>query len=302
MDPIHPKAVEMLQDEGFEITKPSDMTSDELINKIGYYDALIVRSRTKVTKEIIEAGKDRLKVIGRAGVGLDNIDLKTAEKYNIKVIRSPKGSSVSVAELIMGLILSLMRSIPAGNRGLKDNKWIKKQIKGFELRGKTIGVIGCGNVGIELAKRALAFEMKVLGCDVVESAIKDAEELGFTCVPLEEIAKNSDIIAMCCPLNDRTRKMINKEIFDLMKPKAFLINTARGDIVDEGALYQALKNGKIAGAALDAFLNEPNPDPKLVKLPNVVATPHIGAQTIEANEAVSTILAEKIIRILKGKI
>ena len=150
-----------------------------------------------------------------------------------------------------------------------------------------------------MVKRALTFEMKVLGCDVVESAINDAEELGCSCVPIEEIAKNSDIIAICCPLNDRTRKMINNDIFDLMKPKAFLINTARGDIVDEDALYKALKNGKIAGAALDVFLNEPNPDPKLVKLPNVVATPHIGAQTIEANEAVSTILAEKIIRILK---
>ncbi len=278
------------------------MTQEKIIKTIENYDALIVRSRTKVTKEIIEAGKNRLKVIGRAGVGLDNIDLKTAEKYNIEVIRSPKGSSVSVAELILGLILSLLRSIPAGNQGLKDNKWIKKQIKGFELRGKTIGVIGCGNVGIELAKRALAFEMEVLGCDVVESAVEEAEELGCSCVPLEEIARNSDIIAICCPLNDHTRKMINKEFFNLMKPKAFLINTARGDIVDEVALYEALKNGKIAGAALDVFLNEPNPDPKLIKLPNVIATPHIGAQTIEANEAVSTILAEKIIKILKEKI
>ncbi|MFX1450414.1 MAG: hydroxyacid dehydrogenase [Promethearchaeota archaeon] len=300
-DPIHPKAVEMLKSEGFEVVQETKMTSKELIRNIVHYDALIVRSATIVTKEIIEAGKNRLKVIGRAGVGLDNIDVNTAKKYDIKVVRSPKGSSVSVAELIMGLILGLSRSIPAGNHGLKEDKWIKKQIKGRELRGKILGIIGCGNVGIELAKRALAFEMNVLGCDVVDSAVQNAEELGCTCVPLDEIVKNSDIITLCCPLNDKTRKMINKDIIDLMKPTAYLINTARGEIVEENALYEALKNGRIAGAALDVFLNEPNPDPKLVKLPNVIATPHIGAQTKEANQAVSTILVEKIIKILKGK-
>ncbi|MHA1377867.1 MAG: hydroxyacid dehydrogenase [Candidatus Helarchaeota archaeon] len=300
-DPIHPKAVEMLELEGFEVCQENKLTSEELKEKIEDFDALIVRSRTIVTREIIEAGKNRLKVIGRAGVGLDNIDLETAEKYGIQVVRSPRGSSISVAELIFGLALSLCRSIPAADLGLKNDQWIKKQIRGQELRGKTIGIIGCGNVGTELAKRAKAFEMNVLGCDVVESAIDNAIKIGCNCIELEELIRKSDIIAICCPLNDDTKQMINEELINLMKPTAYLINTARGDIVDEKALYKALKTGKIAGAALDVFINEPNPEPDLVKLPNVIATPHIGAQTAEAIEAVSTILVEKIIRILKGK-
>ncbi|MHA1298171.1 MAG: hydroxyacid dehydrogenase [Candidatus Helarchaeota archaeon] len=300
-DPIHPKAIKMLEDEGFEISLEKELTTEKLAEKIGDYDALIVRSRTKVTKQIIEAGKNNLKVIGRAGVGLDNIDLRSAEQNNIRVVRSPKGSSVSVAELIMGLILSLLRSIPKGDYGLKEGKWIKKQIKGKELRGKTIGIIGCGNVGIELAKRAKAFEMNVLGCDILESALENAGKVGCSCVEFEEVVRNSDILSICCPLNNGTRNMINRDIINLMKPTAYLINTARGDIVDEQALYEALRDEKIAGAALDVFLNEPNPNPDLVKLPNVIATPHIGAQTTEAIEAVSTILAEKIIKILKGE-
>jgi D-3-phosphoglycerate dehydrogenase len=298
-DPIHPKAVGMLEAEGFEITNVVDASPEQLIGLIADHDALIVRSKTKVTKELIEAGKSRLRVIGRAGVGLDNIDVDTAKKLGIKVVRSPKGSSVSVAELVFGLILALFRSIPQANQGLKNDKWMKKQIKGQELRGKIIGIVGCGNVGIEIAKRALAFEMKVLVCDVLDSALENAEKIGCTCSELEEMAKKSDIVAICTPLNDETKSMIGKNILNLMKPTAYLVNTARGEIVDEEALYVALKDGKIAGAALDVFIDEPHPNPKLIKLPNVIVTPHIGAETKEANEAVSTILAKKIIRILK---
>ncbi len=298
-DSIHPKAVEMLEAEGFEITNVVDASPEQLIGLIADHDALIVRSKTKVTKELIEAGKRRLRVIGRAGVGLDNIDVDTAKKLGIKVVRSPKGSSVSVAELVFGLLLALFRSIPQANQGLKNDIWLKKQIKGQELRGKIIGIVGCGNVGIELAKRALAFEMKVLVCDVLDSALENAENIGCGCSELEEMAKKSDIMAICTPLNDETKSMIGKNILNLMKPTAYLVNTARGEIVDEEALYVALKDGKIAGAALDVFIDEPNPNPKLIKLPNVIVTPHLVAETKEANEAVSTILAKKIIRILK---
>lgn len=299
-DPINPKAIEMLENEGFEVIQETEITPDQLLNTIANFDALIVRSRTQVTQKVIEKGKKRLKIIGRAGVGLENIDVKTAEKYNIKVIRSPRGSSVSVAELIMGLTLALFRSIPLVNNGLKEGEWMKK-VMGHLLQGKKMGIIGFGNVGAELAKRAQAFGMNIFTCDVSESALERAKENGCSCSNLEDIVANSDVVAICCELTDETRNLINKDILNLMKSTAYLVNTARGDIVNEEDLYEALREGKIAGAALDTFVNEPNPNPNLVKLPNVITTPHIGAQTVEANEAVSIILAEQMIEILKSK-
>nr|MDO8043557.1 D-2-hydroxyacid dehydrogenase [Candidatus Baldrarchaeota archaeon] len=300
-DPIHPDGIKMLRDAGFEVIEQPDISYDELKKKIKEFEVLIVRSRTKVTREIIESA-EKLTLIARAGVGLDNIDVKAAQEKNIAVINAPEAPTYSVAELVIGLMIAALRGIPRGDMALKEGKWIKKELLGRELNGKTLGIVGFGRIGQEVAKRALAFNMRVLAYDVIGELAKKAEELGVEFVgttkeALYKLLKESDIITLHVPLLPSTYHMIGRAEISLMKNGAVIINTSRGGIIDEEALYEALKEGKIAAAALDVFENEPPTDVslKLAQLPNVVATPHIGASTEEAQRKAATIIAQKII-------
>ncbi len=247
-----------------------------------------------MTKEIIEAGK-RLKIIGRAGVGLDNIDTETAQERGITVLNTPEAPAEAVAELTMGLILSLARNIPLADRTMKEGKWIKKKLMGWQLRGKTLGTIGLGNIGLKVARLARAFGMKILITKRTPPAPELLKELDGEFIPLREMLQRSDIVTMHVPLTPQTRHMIGEEQLQLMKKGAYLINMSRGGVVDEKALLEALQSGKLGGAALDVYEEEPPKDLTLVRMPNVVCTPHIGAQTEEAQKVAATLIAEKLI-------
>lgn len=294
-DPLAPEAIKILESGNLEVDQ-TKISKEELPKKISEYDGIIVRSATKVTKEVIEAGK-KLKVIGRAGVGLDNIDLETAKAHKIVVLNTPTANSISVAELVFGFMISLSRHIVQGTNGLRNQKWEKKTLKGVELYGKTLGIVGFGHIGKEVAKRALAFGMNVIAYDVV----KDNGGLNVEFVDLGELLKNSDYITVHLPLIPPTRHIISDKEFSQMKSSAFFIHAARGGIVDDEALYKALKEEKIAGAALDVFESEPPNDAeqKILSMPNVVATPHLGASTVEAQRRVGVEIAEKIVNFFK---
>ena len=297
-DPLAPEAMKILESGNLEVDK-TKISKEELPKKMSKYDGIVVRSATKVTKEVIEAGK-KLKVIGRAGVGLDNIDLETAKAHKIVVLNTPTANAISVAELVFGFMISLSRHIVQGTNGLRNRKWEKKTLKGVELYGKTLGIVGFGHIGKEVAKRALAFGMNVITYDVV----KDDGGLNVEFVDLGDLLKNSDYITVHLPLIPPTRHIISDKEFSQMKPNAFFIHAARGGIVDDEALYKALKEEKIAGAALDVFESEPPNDveQKILSMPNVVATPHLGASTVEAQQRVGVEIAEKIVNFFqKGR-
>ena len=297
-DPVHEEGIEKLKQAGFEVDVNPTITSEQLTKIVSNYDVLIVRSRTKVTKEIIEAGR-QLKVIGRAGIGLDNIDLETAEKKGIMVFDVPAASANAAAELTAGLIISLARSIPRADNSMKEGKWIKKELIGRELRDKTLGIIGLGNVGGRIAKIAKTLGMKILITKRTPPAPELLRELEAEFVLLKELLQRSDVVTIHVPLTPQTKHMIGAQEIQLMKKSAFLINTSRGAIVDEKALLDALKSGKLGGAALDVYEIEPPKDLSLIKLPNVVCTPHIGAQTGRTQRITAVSLAEKIINTLK---
>jgi D-3-phosphoglycerate dehydrogenase len=296
-DPIHEDGVKKLRDADFQVDMKTGISADELRRTVPNYEVLIVRSRTKVTREIIEKG-EKLKVIGRAGAGLDNIDLKAAEERGIKVLNTPEAPAYAVAELTLGLMISLARRIPFADKTMKEEKWLKKQLIGWQLHGKILGVLGLGNIGEKVARLAKAFGMKILITKRTPPPPELLEELEADFVPLEELLRRSDIITIHVPLTPQTRHLIGEREITLMKDGAFIINTSRGQIIDEKALYQALKKGKLGGAALDVFETEPPTSYDLIKLPNVVSTPHIGAQTVEAQRMAAIILAEKIIQAL----
>ena len=293
-DPIHREGIEKLEEAGFEVDVNPTISYEQLNEVVSEYDALIVRSRTKVTREIMETGK-RLKTVGRAGVGLDNIDTKIAEKRGIAVINTPEAPAEAVAELTVGLILSLARNIPLADSTMKEGKWIKKKLRGWQLSGKTLGTIGLGNVGLEVARRARAFGMKILITKRTPPAPEVLSELDGEFIPLNEMLPRGDVVTIHVPLTKQTHHMIGKEQIRLMKKGAYLINTSRGAIADEKALLEALKSGKLGGVALDVYEEEPPKDSTLIRMPNVVCTPHIGAQTEEAQKAAATLIAEKII-------
>jgi len=297
-DPIHEEGIEKLKQAGFEVDVKPTITPEQLTKIVSNYDAFIVRSRIKVTKELIEAGK-RLRVIGRAGVGLDNIDVKTAEKKGIMVFSIPEASANAAAELTIGLIISLARSIPRADHSMKEGKWIKKQLMGWELREKTLGIIGLGNVGGRVAKIAKALGMKILITKRTPPAPELLRELEAEFVMLKELLQRSDVVTIHVPLTPQTKHMIGAQEIQLMKKGAFLINTSRGAIVDEKALLDALKSGKLGGAALDVYEIEPPKDLSLIKLPNVICTPHIGAQTERTQRITAVSIAEKIINTFK---
>lgn len=297
--PLHEKALEVLKNAGFEIVYEEYPDEDRLLELVRDADAIIVRSKPKVTRKVIEAAP-KLKVIGRAGVGLDNIDLEAAKERGIKVVNSPGASSRSVAELAVGLMFAVARKIAFADRKMREGVWAKKQCMGIELEGKTIGVIGFGRIGYEVAKIANALGMKVLLYDPKPNEER-AKEVGGKFVSLEELLKESDVVTLHVPLLDATYHLINEERLKLMKKTAILINAARGAVVDTEALVKALKEGWIAGAGLDVFEEEPLPaDHPLTKLDNVVLTPHIGASTEEAQMRAGVQVAEQIVEILKG--
>jgi D-3-phosphoglycerate dehydrogenase len=301
-DPIHEDAIEQLQNAGFEIDLHTDITAKQLIESINGYDAIVVRSRTKVTKEVIDAGKS-LKVIARAGVGLDNVDREKAKEKGIQVVNSPEGPSVSVAELVFALALSVLRKVAFADSGIRRGEWLKKASKGGEMRGRRMGIWGFGLIGEEVAKRALVFGMDVYGFDLLPDRIAVMKKIGVKYVPVEELLSVSDVLTVHVPLTPRTRGLIGSKELTSMPKGAILVNTARGGIVNEQALYHALIDGHLGGAGIDVFTDEPPFDnallQKLVALPNVVSTPHIGAQTSEASRANSVLIAKKLIALLK---
>jgi len=275
------------------------ISADELLAVIGSYDAVIVRGRTKVTEDVL-ASAENLKVVGRMGVGVDNIDLKAAEAHHVTVVNAPVATTVSVAELTIGLMLSLIRHISQGNAGLKSDEWLKKQLRGTELYQKTLGIIGFGNIGEAVCKRASAFDINVIAFDPIrpekEIVTACAEPVGF-----EELLKRSDLITLHIPHNESTHYILNEKAFEMMKEGVHIICAARGGVIDEAALLAALESGKVAGAALDVFETEPPGDNPLVKHPHVIGTPHIGAQTKEAQLRAGHDVLSEVIAALEDK-
>lgn len=301
MDGVKEEGLKPLRDyQEIELVIGSKMTEDELCEAIGEYEGIIVRSATKVTAKVLEKA-NKLKVVGRAGVGVDNIDLKAASEKGIMVVNAPDGNTIAACELTVGMMFCLARSIPqAINRTIKDKVWDKKAFMGFELRGKNLGVIGLGRIGSAVAKRALALEMKVYGYDPFVYAEK-AKDLGIELVSLDELFAKADMITIHMPKTTTTYHMINDETIAKMKDGVYILNCARGGIIEEEALYKAMVAGKIAGAGLDVFEIEPNEKSPLLELPNFIATPHIGASTKEAQLKVAVDVAVEIANALTGK-
>ena len=300
-DSIDIEGIDHLKQAGIKVDVDSTISQAQLEKVVSNYDVLVVRSRTKVTREIIEAGT-RLKAIVRAGVGLDNIDMNTAKKRGITILNTPEASAYAVAELTIGLILSLTRNIPLANKTMKEGKWIKKKLIGSQLKGKTLGLIGLGNIGEKVARIAKGFGMNILIMKRTPPTTKQQKELEAEYIPPNDIStflQKSDIITIHIPLTPQTHYIIGKKEIALMKDGAILINTSRGGIVEETALLEALQSGKLRGAALDVYEVEPPTDLALVRLSNVVCSPHIGGQTLEARKGMSTILAEKLLKTLK---
>lgn len=288
--------------ENFDVDA-NEVSREELLNTIKNYDGLIVRSRTKVTKEVIEAGKN-LKVIGRAGIGVDNIDVEIATQLKIPVVFAPRGSTISVAEITVGQILSLARQLPYADKTTKNGKWLKKDLMGIEIFGKTLGLIGMGRIGIEVAKRCQVFGMKIIAYDPYIPQ-KIANDNGIQLLTdINDLYKNSDFISIHALLTNETKGMINKSSLKLMKKTAYIINYSRGGIINETDLIEALLTNEIAGAALDVFEKEPlTGDSKILKdLPNLHLSPHIGASTVEAQDKAGTMTVQGVIDVLKGKV
>jgi len=284
---------------GAQTDNRTGITPEELLTIVGEYDALIVRSRTKVNVDVFTAAK-KLKAVGRAGVGVDNIDLTAASAHGVTVVNAPISTSVAVAELTIGLMLAISRNIGQADSNMKAGQWIKKQLSGIELNNKTLGVIGMGNIGGEVARRAEAMGMNVIGHDPLIPADvirqRNAEPVG-----LDEIYSRSDFITLHVPLTAETRGMLNGQAFAQMKRGVRLVCAARGGVIDETALLGALESGQVAGAGLDVFATEPPGLTALVAHPNVVATPHIGAQTVEAQTRAATDIADEVLAVLNGK-
>lgn len=295
-DPIHDDGVKMLEDAGFDVVQKTDIGMDELMGEIGKYDAIVIRSRTKLTKEVLEhSGK--LKVIARAGVGLDNVDVKYAKDHGIEVYNSPEAPTNAVAELTLGFMLDMARNISHADATMKQGKWEKNRLEGIEISGRRLGIIGFGRIGYTLGKKAKALGMEVLAYDVMmDKLIQFVEEIEAKAVTFDELLRESDFVSVHVPLIPQTKHMISTKEFNKMKKGVYVINAARGGIIDEKALKDALNSGRVAGAALDVYEEEPNADPDLLKRSNVVCTPHIGAGTEEAQRGNSTVVAEKLVK------
>jgi D-3-phosphoglycerate dehydrogenase / 2-oxoglutarate reductase len=300
-DPLSEEGLKILKEvKEFQVDIKTELKPDALKEIIAHYDALLVRSATKVTRDVI-ARADKLKVIGRAGVGLDNVDLEAATEKGIIVMNTPAGNTISTAEHTFSMILALSRNIPQANSSTKKGEWKRSKFMGVELYGKTLGVVGLGRIGTEVAKRALSFGMKILAFDPFLSR-QVAENLGVEVVELKELFERSDYITLHTPLTEETKHLISSEALARMKKGVRLINCARGGIIDEVALVQAVKEGKVAGAAIDVFEQEPlSADSELLKLDTIITTPHLGASTEEAQVNVAIEVAEIVRDALLGR-
>jgi len=298
-DQVNPILKEVLEKNGLKVTYESEITPEQVAEKIGNFEVVVVRSRTKMTRELTTKA-DKCKIIARVGIGLDNIDQDAAKEKNIRVINAVEGAITAVAELVIGLMISMAREIPRADREIRNGNWIKKELMGSELKGKYLGIVGLGNIGKRLGRLARALNMNIIGYDVVPIDDEFSKEVGLMKADLDTLLSSADYVSFHVPLLDSTRHMINAEKLKMMKNTARIINTSRGGVIDEESLYNSLKDGSLAGAALDVFEVEPATENKLITLPNFIATPHIGAQTKEAQLLAANIIAEKIIQILRG--
>ena len=297
-DKISEEGLEILRTEAHVDVK-AGLKPEEIKAIIGDYNALMVRSQTQVTADIIEAGK-KLQVIARAGVGIDNIDVETATRCGIVVINAPTGNTVSTAEHTIALLLALARNVPQANTVLKSGEWRRNEFMGTELKGKTLGIIGLGNVGSEVAKRAQAFEMKLLGIDPLVST-EYAKKLQVELVDLKQILRESDFITLHLPLTAKTRNILGAKELAMVKPTVRIINCARGGLIDEKELVKAIREKRVAGAAVDVFEDEPTTESILFTEDNIIVTPHLGASTTEAQVLAARDVAEQIADVFKGQ-
>ena len=298
-DQVNPILKEVLEKNGLKVTYEPEITPEQIAEKIGSFQVVVVRSRTKMTRELI-AKADKCKIIARVGIGLDNIDQDAAKEKNIRVINAVEGAITAVAELVIGLMISMAREIPRADREIRNGNWIKKELMGTELKGKYLGIVGLGNIGKRLGRLARALNMNIIGYDVMPIDDEFAKEVGLMKADLDTLLSSADYVSLHVPLLDSTHHLINAKKLKLMKNTARIINTSRGGVIDEEALYNSLNEGNLAGAALDVFEMEPATGNKLTTLPNFVATPHMGAQTKEAQLLAANIIAEKIIQVLRG--
>lgn len=283
----------------FEVDVKKGISKEEIMSIIENYDGVIIRSKPNITEDIIKKGKN-LKVVARAGVGLDNVDVTCCQSCGIKVVNSPQASSDSVAELAFGLMLAVSRNIARADRLTREKRWEKKSLMGYELNGKTLGIIGFGRIGRNIGRMAKACGMSLVAYDppLTEEQIKAG---GAEPVTLQKLIETSDVITLHVPLIPSTRHMISDKQFEMMKNNVILINTSRGGIIDEDALCRAMKSGKVLGAGLDVFEEEPPMNSKLLEFDNVVLTQHIGASTHEAQKRAGVMIADEVIKVLKEK-
>lgn len=298
-DPLDEAGVERLRQGGAEVDVRPGLERSQLLARIGEYEAVIVRSETRIDAAVVDAGR-RLVVIGRAGVGVDNIDVEAATRRGIVVVNAPEANTVSAAEHTLAMMLAVARRIPWAHHSLaQERRWDRRRFMGVQLSGKTLGLIGLGRIGTEVARRARAFGMSVVAYDPYVVPER-AAQAGVEMVELDALLARADFISIHCPLTPKTRHLIDAERLSRVRPGAYLINCARGGIVDEAALAQALKEGRLAGAAVDVFEQEPPADSPLLGLPNVVVTPHLGASTREAQSGAALAVAEEVLRVLAG--
>ena len=298
-DPIAHEGADALQEHGVEVDVRTGLSQERLIADIRDFDGLIVRSETQVAEPVLNAGK-QLQVVGRAGVGVDNIDVDAATRLGVTVVNAPSSNTIAAAEHTIALMLSLARHIPQAHGALIGGRWDRRSFLGAELLGKTLGIIGLGRIGAEVARRASAFDMRIVGFDPFVSN-EQGRHVGVGLFPFEEVLRQADFLTLHVPLTDATRRLIGADELGKMKQGSFLVNCARGGLVDEEALHQSLQAGDLAGAALDVFAEEPPGENPLLQLPNVVVTPHLGASTAEAQAAVAREVAEQVIDVLKGR-
>jgi D-3-phosphoglycerate dehydrogenase len=297
-DPIAENGIEILQ-KAANVDVKIGLSEDQLVEIVGQYDALMVRSQTKITRRVLEAAT-KLQIVGRAGVGVDNIDVPAATERGVIVVNSPAGNTVAVAELALGMMLSLVRKLIPAHESIVAGQWQRSKFLGTELYGKTLGIVGVGRIGVEVSRRASAFGMTVLGYDPFLTSQR-ASQLGIEATSIEDILKRADFVTLHTPLTKETRHLINAESLATMKPGAVILNCARGGIIDETALYEALKNGKLGGAGLDVYEVEPPKENPLRELQNVILTPHLGASTEEAQVEVALDVARQIVDVLEGR-
>lgn len=288
-DPVDSKAIESMRDAGIQVDVRDDISPEDLLEAAPEYDAMVVRSRTKITAAVIDAARN-LRVIVRGGVGVDNIDVGYANTRAIKVLNTPNASAVSVAELTVGYLFALARQIPQMAASMKAGKWEKKKFEGRELTGKTLGLIGCGRIGQEVAARASELGMEVIFYRRTPTQVPGARQTS-----LDEVLTRSDYISIHTPLTKETRNIIDASAISKMKQGVYILNCSRGGTLDEEALYRALVSGTVAGAALDVYAQEPPTDRELIELPNVISSPHVGAATREAQDRIGAEVAQLLI-------